>query len=229
MTTFDGRTFALGWLSVACATGDDDATPQLYRTICAETFPDGIRLVATDSYWLATTFVHNTESDGLTEPDLNEAPDTIHVVRDVDKRGAGLLAYVNALTGKKDADPIELRVVIAKSAEEATLSSDLAAAHLVLEIPGHEKVILDTYDGAYPTWRTLDTSWKGASATVFAMGPRTLPGLAKLQRLWPSSPAEFKFAGARKPARFHIPDSEPAVSGLVMPARATVAEQEDAA
>ena len=96
------------------------------------------------------------------------------------------------------------------------------------EIPKQEKVGCPTYDGAYPEWRTIASSWLGDRTGVFAMGPAVLPGLAKLQAIQ-GKPAEFKFAGARKPALFTFPDAEPRIEGLVMPVRTEATEVDEAA
>src|SRR5687768_16742409 len=112
MTLFDARTLARGWLSVAIASAADKARPVLHRTVSIEAFPEGLRLVATDSFVLLRSWVPNLDHDLDPEPGLDEAPYATAVAMDPHGRAKGFLAHVLKLASDEvyDDDPLEVRV-----------------------------------------------------------------------------------------------------------------------
>lgn len=151
MIAFDGLTFARGWLSVSLAASEDSDRPQLYRAVLLEEFDTGARLISTDSYWLAHTFVPSAEHSFIDEPGLDEAPTRSTIVRDVDRLGKQLLEHVVRITKDEDADPVEVTVDVALGLDDdqPSLSPELGATRVRLDLPGSARVALGTYEADY--------------------------------------------------------------------------------
>lgn len=227
---FDAATLARGWLSVAIASADDRDRPALRRTVYIELYPEGVRLTATDSYVLLTTFVPNLGHEGfdVDVPDIDEAPVHVAVAIDEHGRGRGLLGHLLGLAGaadKKDAPMPEVRLslgVMEAADDEARPTFDgFAVPWVVLEHPDHERVKLRTYEGDFPTYRGLIAQHKRKRTDVVALNPDIIGRLAKLGKYHPYAPLEWCFGGADKVAALRIGDHHPMISGLVMPVLTT--------
>jgi DNA segregation ATPase FtsK/SpoIIIE-like protein len=228
MPTYDAATFARAWLSVALATGKDETRPVLDRTIHLEQFVEGVRLVATDSYMLLTAWVpaEGHWLDG--EPDLGEVPRRRAIAQDTDGRAAGLLKYARKLTTPKGDSPapmpdldvrVELGVQIAEDDDAEPSFEGMEPTWVTLELPDLEKVKLRVVDGEYPQWRKLVTSFEGAETKQLALDPDRIDALAKVGQIHRGAAIGWEFGGADKLARVTVIDSEPHVSGIVMPCR----------
>ena len=60
---FSGQLFAQAWRSVAIAASDDPDRPALFRATNIELHPDGMRIVATDSYLMLHAWIHAKGDD----------------------------------------------------------------------------------------------------------------------------------------------------------------------
>lgn len=224
MTTFDARTLARGWLSVAIASAKDEDRPALDRTVSIEAYPEGLRIAATDSYVLLHAWVPNIEHDLDPEPAFDEAPYAKAVAFDPHGRGKGFLAHALTLAAeaaKADHAPPEIRVELGVVDEEddGAVLPGLAATYVVVELPDMERLKLPTYEGNYPNWRTLASSFTAQSTKTIALGPTIIGRLAKLGKIQPGTLLGFEWAGELKAAHVALIQSDPHVEGLVMPCR----------
>lgn len=237
MPTFDARLFARGWLSVAIAS-TKDLNPVLDRTVLVELHDEGARLTSTDRRILLTTWVPTLEAWDAGEPDLDTAPAFgDYVVTDLDGRGSNLLGYALALTNVDtyDVGDVELDLVADKPRPPTTETTAASGRldlpderrYVVLELPDVEKVWLRQLEDDYPSWRRLVTSHRPKTTKAVALDAGILGKLAKLGKYHAAElPLLWHFGGADKVARLEVAESEPSVTGLVMPSRWTFDEQE---
>jgi hypothetical protein len=221
-TTFDAGDFARGWLSVALASSNDEARPQLYRTVLVELYPEGVRLVATDSYMLLTSFVPAINRYDDTEPGVDEKPVATAIAIDMHGRAKGFLGHMlklEAAAAKQELAPPELRMSlgIVDSDDDQSAFEGFEVRWLVLEHPDNERLRLQSYEGTFPTWQTLTETFKGKSTKAVALNPDLVGRLCKLGKLHGNRPLVWEFGGANKAARVSIEDATPRVDGLVMP------------
>lgn len=234
MTAFDGLALARGWLSVAVASGgaDKHLPPTLQRTISIEEYAEGLRLTATDTTLLLTTWVPNlTVGELHPEPEPDEIPSNHVIAYDPHGRGKGFLGHVLALAlARADDDniakAIEVDVQLAVDGDEddepgpATFDGDgFDDTYLQLELEGHERLRLVLLDGGFPTWRKLALDFKGRRTDQVALAPEMAGRLAKLGKIQPGATLGFQWAGADKAARLTLVKADPAVAGFVMPCR----------
>lgn len=225
MTLFDARTLARGWLSVATASAKDSGRPALDRTVFVEAYPEGLRLVATDSYVLLHSWVPNLNN--YLDPDvaLDEAPYGTAVTMDEHGRAKGFLAHVLKLAKAQGPDdaPIEVDVQIGipdpgGDADHPSLSG-MEARYVVLELRDQERLKLRTYEGQFPVWRTLVQGFSPMSTETMGLAPSIVGRLAKLGEVQPGTMLGFQWSGPEAAARVELVGSEPSVEGLVMPCR----------
>lgn len=228
MTTFDARYLALGWLSVAVASGKDGARPQLDRTVSIEAYPQGFRLVATDSYVLLHTWVPSLGYELDPEPALDEAPYASAVVMDPHGRARGFLAHALKLAGdlEDDAPPVEVRVALGvpehedDETESATPAFEgMEATYVALELPDAERLKLRTYEGDFPQWRRVLPDFLPVKTQAIGLNPEIIGRLSKLGRLHHGRPLVWTFGGENRMALVEVLDSEPTITGAVMPVR----------
>lgn len=218
---FDAATLARGWLSVALASGADDAVPALFRTLCLEEFSTGLRLVATDSYILLRAWVPGAHAEEFVpEPTDDEAPVSTTVVIDPHGRAKALLAHLLKLTSAKDALPEEVQLNAAASFDDDPVPSlaGLEARWVTMEHPDHERLRLQTYEGAYPNWRKVLAGFESKKTSAIALNPELLGRLVKLEKFHAGAPLRWRFGGENRMALVEVP-SEPFVSGAAMPVR----------
>lgn len=224
MTTFEALPLAQGWLSVAVASGKDSARPQLDRTVSIEAYPEGVRLVATDSYVLLHTWVPNIEHSLDPEPSLDEAPYATAVVMDPHSRGRGFLAYALGLAkaGDEDGPPVEVRLTLGVTEVDDSAEPSfegMEATYVTLELPDAERLKLQTYEGDYPAWRRILPGFDPVRTESIALNPEIVGRLAKLGKLNDGRPIRWTFGGENQMARVEIHDSDPLITGVVMPVR----------
>lgn len=227
---FDAPTFARAWLAVSQATGAKDDLAVLGRTVAVEEFPTGVRLVSTDRYVLLTAWVPdlNVKHGRPREPHLHEAPDRTIITQDADARVKGLLAYALQLAKREDPDGVmpegttEVRVTFdermpVNTVGDATLEG-LELTYTVVDIPDHERVWAPIVEAPYPDWQALVLGHDAEETKAIALHPDRVSRLVKASA-WTDGPIVWTFGGAERVARVDWPDSDPHVTGLVMPAR----------
>lgn len=218
---FDTSLLAPAWLAVQQFSAKDES-PSLHRTVCVEEYVDGVRLVATDRYVVLTAWVPALDKDAP-EPDVDAAPVAVHVARDVNKRGGGLLAYLLSLAAEDDAPriPVRMSFVEVVPDEDVPMFTGMEGHGVRLEHPGVEQVTLETSDLDFPAWRSLFAGFKTINTTVIGLNPEILGRLAKAGKFFPEAALEWQWGGPDKPARiaFVSPGVPTVVSGLVMPVR----------
>lgn len=219
---FDARDLCRAWLAVAHASGTDGAYPALCRTVLVEQHAGGVRVVATD----ATVLLHAWAPaiDGDTDPpEIDEAPIRTAIAHDPHGRGKGFLAHALRLATAGDDPPkidVRLRLDVADDEDDDTPTlPGLEARFAVLEMPDVERVRLQTIEGAYPTWRKLLDAWTGVPTVQIALAPDVVARLAKVGKLFPFASIGWSFGGESRAARVVILESDPHVSGVVMPCR----------
>jgi hypothetical protein len=231
MTTFDATLLGRGWLSVAIASSKDAERPALHRTVYVEHFPEGVRLVATDSYILLRAWVPNVGHENDPEPGLDEVPVSTAIAIDSDARAVGFLKY--ALKRAREAaqyhESVEVTLnlgVVDRTASVGTPSfGGMESRWVVLEMADVEKVKLLCCEGVWPNWRLLGANYAPEKTETVALAPDRLVQVAKLAKV-NDAMIGWEFGGSMKVARIDVLESEPHVQGLVMPCRWDVATNE---
>lgn len=220
---------ARGWLSVGHASSKDRDVPALNRTLSLEQFPAGLRITATDSYIILTTFVPAVDYDHLDEPGADEAPVTSAVAIDADGRGAGFMTYLTKLAVDYHKTGGEMpHVKVRLNVKNLSVGSmggpqlpGLAPLMVTLEAADIERVDLPVYDGKYPGWQGIvaAATAKAEAAKRVALHPERVAAMAKVAKVHGDALIGWTFCGEDRPARVEILDSAPYVHGAVMPVR----------
>jgi hypothetical protein len=224
MTMFDATLLAKGWLSVAIASSADKERPVLHRTVYIEHYPEGVRLLATDSYIFLRAWVPEIDHESDPEPRLDEVPVSTAIAIDPDARAIGFMKYALKLAHKaaQEMDSVEITLnlgVVDQTASVGTPSfGGMESRWVILEMPDVEKVRLPCCEGVYPNWRLLGANYSAEKTETVAMAPDRLLQIARLAKVH-SAPVGWTFGGDGKVAQIEVVDSEPYVTGLVMPCR----------
>lgn len=226
MTKFDGGLFARGWLSVALASSTDKERAALHRTVLIESFSEGVRLVATDSFMLLRSWVPNRDHPMAPEPEFDDRPMTSAVAMDPHGRAKGFLAHLLVLAAKAaDSEhPTVVDVHLCLGVRDLVDDEDrdsfegMDPEWITLEHRDHEMLKLQTFEGAYPEWRAVGVGFKAKRTTEVALHPDRLGALAKLEK-WHAGAIGWTFGGENRMARVEVLRSHPMVAGLVMPCR----------
>lgn len=223
--TFDAGWLARGWLSVAEASSKDKGRPALNRTVCVEFYDDGVRLVATDSYMLLTTWVpcfektSDAETPDYTPAPIGELPNATVVAIDEDGRAKGLFAYLLSLTNAEGAPEILVTLVTGSSPETSLGMFDgMTGDCLTIAADDREALLLDLYDGDYPTWRPLVGQFRQAMTTTLALNPDIIGRVVKMAKASAALSLDWHFGGPDRVAKVEVV-GRPNITGLVMPMR----------
>ncbi len=217
--TFDAGWLARAWLSVAEASSKDTGRPALDRTVCVEFFPDGVRLVATDSYMLLTAWVPSIEAmhDEPEAPPMDEAPDAAVVAIDTNGRAMGLFAYLLGLTRGDDAPEILVKLATGASPETSMGMFDgLQGECLTIAAEDREALLLGLYEGDFPTWRRFVSAHRASMTPVLSLNPDILGRVVKMAKVNGADHVNWHFGGAMGPAKIDV-EGAPAITGMVMP------------
>lgn len=220
---FDAWTFARSWLAVATAASEDDERPILHRTVAIEIWPNGVRLTATDSYLLWSSWVPRVGFHAHPEPALEELPDEVIVAHDGDFRGRDLLKFAFKVVTGKDASPQNLKVTLGPAPLEdgqfPGTESEAVSFSFPADVAVGERVVLGTIEGRYPEWRGL-LNHGSKNVKEVALGADLLGRVGSIKRWWPS-PLKFTFTGHLSVVHL-APLADPAGGSLiggVMPVR----------
>ncbi len=223
---FNAGTLAAGWLSVALAASKDKDRPALCKSVCIDLYPEGVRLVSTDSYMLLRTWVPNAEAEAdLTpEPDVDDAPIAQAIALDPYGRGKGFLAHVLRLApDDAAAEPVHVRMdlgVVEPEAEEGQPTfAGMEARWCVIEHPDHERLKLRLHEGEYPEWRKLMLGFGAVATERISLNPEIVGRLARIAKFMPTAKLGWTFGGENAMARVEVIDSFPFIEGVVMPVR----------
>ncbi len=227
-TLFDARTFARGWMSVAVASGKDEARPVLNRTIAVELHPGGARLIATDSHVLLHAWIPADLGDE--EPGLDEPPAVLAVAADPHGRAKSLMAYLINLTGGEDPPLVDLTVTIgpADDPDDDNAFEGFGRTAVFLEVPDQERLTLHTIEAPFPDWRTIVHAFTPEKTNAVALRPDLVANLGKLGKYHDDKPLLWRFGGVEKAALVEVADTIPHVAGVVMPMRFPWADDPDA-
>lgn len=227
MTTFNAGPLARRWLSAAVASSKDKSRPALDRTVYLEQFHEGMRITATDSYLLLTTFVPAIGNDDeLPEvPSIDAVPYTSAVAMDPHGRARGLLGHALGLVAEYaradivDAVEISVRLGVVDELDDAWQAASFAGmdpAWVVLELPDRERVKLQTFEGEYPEWRRVLSSFRPKRTAGVALSAERMDQLARLAK-YQDEALRFELGGESEGVRVTAPDA--LIEGLVMPVR----------
>lgn len=214
MIELSGRALSRAWPAVSLAASDDDGLPVLYRAVHVEEFENGVRLVATDSYWLAHAWVPHIDEVDRPAPLLEEVPERTVTVSDVEFRVRALVAHVGKQTRRQD-DP-DVRVLFDPATsmydeDRPTLSPELALQRCTVEIPGAERVLAPTLQGIeFPNWRQLLAENFGddpVPVPQVSVGGWMLGALSKASKLAGSGVVQIDWLDQRR-ARWRCVDPE---------------------
>lgn len=184
--------FAAALKAVSLAASTDKFRPQLMG-VNVEFFAEGVRLFATNSYWLAFASV-----GPVPETDVKPAESDNAIIFDYKRLDAWFKA-----TGA-------LMVTIEKRADGVAFTSG-------------DSTTLSARDGDYSPvdWRNLWKEPAGETDAI-AINPTFLAAIAKIPAILgdKKAPVRFTFAGSSlKPAKFSVIMNQRQVDGLVMPVR----------
>ncbi len=224
---FDADDFATAWLSVAYAASDDKSRPVLCKTVLVEEYSHGVQLISTDSYMLLRAWVPVLEHDWDPPPTLDDAPMRATIVSDPDGRGKALLQYCRQLAArarkKPGVEPPDLRVEVGVKYIDpdaaAPTFEGLEPLWVKFDLPDAEQVRLQIVDAEYPTWRTLVGDVDAQETKHVALNPEILSRLVKVSNLHDGKAWQWEWCGEIRPAIVSVRESDPHISGLVMPCR----------
>lgn len=222
--TVDGATFAKGYIAIRAASRANDR-PQLDKTVFIQQYVTGLRLIATDSKALLSTWIPAAGPDASIEPEpeLEEIPWATAVAVDADGRGHGLLEYMLRLSRKEGFKGVEavvkMNVPWQSDLEEEQQLDGFVALAVTIEYPDHETVVLPVYEGSYPDVAALRRSHKPKRTVGLALSQEMTALITKAARPFgPSTAIRCTFAGESRAVAVEFGE-EPAVYGLVMPQR----------
>lgn len=220
MISLNAATISRAWLAVATAAPDDT------RAVRVEEFTNrGVRLVATDGYWLAACWApaHHVDpatmefegdfSDPPEAPGLDELPDRAVTLSDDEHRVRDLMKHLAKVTRKPE-DRVcwhvkfDLEVSLYDEAEP-TLSPELAPMRCSIEVPDRERVLVKQIEGPYPEWRHIllqfsdDRRELGHTVTEFSGW--MLDRLSKLPRIVSGGRITFVWLDGSR-GRWSIPE-----------------------
>lgn len=229
---FNSWRLARAWNSVALAQSDDKNRPALFRTTLIEAYPEGVRLVATDSYILLKAWVPCHDYDAEDEPGRDVLPEFTTVCADRDRRVVDLMKYVQDKTKKNGADtPITMSLVVGsmRPGSQGELEGMVQqAVSFHLDHDYDERIETPIFDGAFPHWKDLWYAHVGKSTSMVTFGADGFLRLGKLSALWEKAAIRFVMGGAIGVAKFYIIAPDVNVEGLAMPvadSRVTVEDE----
>lgn len=234
---FDAPTLAHGWLAVAQAAGTDKDNGELYRTVSIEEYLYGVRLISTNGFMLLTAWVpaHNhMDTTAGAEPTLDEAPHRVVLTQDPDGRGRGLAGYLISLANREDdyqpgrlTVSLEFGVTLPAGSDPDTTFEGMEPTYTVLSVPDLEKVYLpivggqDTHGTA---WRKILANHETRSTHEIGLNPEFLERIGRVRKHATGTLA-WTFGGADRAALIDWPESEPHVTGVVMPRKLEKGEE----
>ena len=220
MSVHDAKLFARAWLSVDLASGKDEKRPALDHTVCLEVYPEGVRLVATDSYMLLSAWVPSIDRpEPGADPGLDDVPVSVAVAQDVHGRARSLCQHLLAITSKEDAPDEEVSLRFGGDAKRRGQLDGFESTYFMIDHPDHERVQLEVYEGEFPSWRRLVHGFRPVRTDVVALNPDLVGRLAKLGKIHNYAPLRWRFGGVDKAAHISVETDDLTVSGIVMPVR----------
>lgn len=227
MTRFDAPTLARAWLAVRQATATKDDAAALTKTVAIEEFTRGVRLVSTDRFMLLTAWVPSLDASRRDEPGLDEAPDRTVIAQDPDGRCKSLMGYILTLARRMELDDlpagalecrVDFDVKIPAGDDVPETFEGLEPTYVVFVVPDVERVHLPVVEAAYPDWRGVRHGFVARPAAQMALSPDLITRVAGAAR-WAFPPLHVTFGGDEKVMAVDYPESDPHVTGFLMPRR----------
>jgi hypothetical protein len=220
------RALGRAWEAVQICASESKSDVPVFRAVHVELFHGhGMRLVSTDRHILVRAWVgfHPLdEGDENMEPDLLEPPDLSFIVADEDRRGLGLLQYIQkVMTAKRIYDAEQWPMVkMTKRRENITDEQTFEGMEVEtvhLEWPDHEEVVLRVVEDKFPDWKPMQLSFEGRSTEKLSFRSSTLKRAAKLAALFPGQTLDWKLSGNVAPVAFTIGP----LHGFLLPTRSS--------
>jgi hypothetical protein len=235
---FDARDLAHAWLAVAQASGTEKLLPFLYRTVSIEEYLHGVRLTATDRYVLLTSWVPALDDDYYNSkaPTVEDAPERTVVAQDPDGRARGLCGYLLSLVNRIDPEEyvpgqveisIDFDVQMPVGVGDDVTFEGLEPTYTVLNVPDVERVYLPIIGNttiAGDAWRSVTHSHTPVSTVEIGLNPEFLERIGKVRK-HAAGPLAWTFGGSDKAALIEWRDSDPHISGVVMPRKLDKGEE----
>lgn len=220
---FNAWLFAKAWNSVAFAQSDDKARPALYRTTLIEEYPEGVRLVATDSFILLKAWVPSEGYDKHDEPGKDVEPEAATVCMDRDQRVVQLMKYVQNQT-KSDGADTPMVITMALGTLKGGAQNSLAgmvqqSVTFRFDQEYDERIETPIFDGNFPHWKNLWYAHRGVPTQNVSFGADGFLRVGKLSALWDKASIRFVMGGSLGVCRFYIMAPDVNVQGLAMPVR----------
>lgn len=218
---FNARHFAPTWLGVFVASSAAKDRIQFHRVINVEFFATGLRVTACDMTMLLTGWIPAAGHDG-DPPPFGEDPIESVSVRDIDKRGLGLVSYAYSLLGPEEEEmeavEVSVHVGAAESPQEPAMALEgLAERALVVEVADRELVRVPLYDGDWIDWRKTMGGFAIKRTNTLALAPSIVKSLSQAAGYFGGAPWVFRFGGVNKAAMVEIGDPPLEVRGLILP------------
>ena len=218
---FNAWGLAKAWNSVAQAQSADKARPALYRTTLIEQYPQGVRLVATDSFVLLKAWVPDVDNAGAVEPDADTEPEASVVCMDRDRRVSGLMTYaMHQTAGDGPETPMTMTLQLGTMRPGSQMELSGMAQSAVAFQFGYEydeRIESPIFDGAFPPWKGLWYAHEPAPTMAIAFGANALARLGKLSGVWGKASVRFILGGQVGVAKFTLDAPDVNVEGLAMP------------
>lgn len=235
---FDARDLAHAWLAVAQAAGTEKLLPFLYRTVSIEEYLHGVRLTATDRYVLLTTWVPALDDAYYNSkaPTVEDAPERTVVAQDPDGRARGLCGYVLSLVNRIDPEEyvpgqveisIDFDVQMPVGVGDDATFEGLEPTYTVLNVPDTERVylpIIGAVTVAGDAWRSVTHSHVPESTREIMLNPEFLERIGKVRK-HAAGPLTWTFGGSDRAALIEWRESDPHISGVVMPRKLEKGEE----
>ena len=233
MITVSGKALSRAWLAVSTAASDDQDRWGLWRAVIVEEHHHGVRLIATDSYWMAWCWVPAyTVADDHVPPGLYSPPIQRAIVVDSEHRIRDLMKHVARTTRPKEAldEPVEIDLnAVLDDDGPPTLLPELAKAGARFELPSRERVLGEIFEGVPLSWTDMHTRFElcdrgsdretisgwmlekvGRVATIVGAPAVSFDYLTEHRQLWavtgPSTSMRHLPAGLLMTTRDTVPD-----------------------
>lgn len=221
MPEFNAWSLAKAWNSVALAQSTDRDRPTLYRTTLIEQYPEGIRLIATDSFVLLKAWVPDVDNRGAVEPAQDVEPEESMVCMDRDRRIQGLMSYAMKQTaddGQETRHTMSMVLGTVRPESQIQLSG-MAQASVSFHFGSEydERIESPIFDGAFPPWKGLWYAHEPAETAMVTFGANGFLRIGKLSALWDKASIRFVLGGIFGVCKFYVDAPDVNVEGLAMP------------
>jgi hypothetical protein len=214
----DAYRCAVAWLNAYLAHSEDEARPQLYRTLAVEVFEGGVQFVGCDGHMLFRTWAPLKAQPNADMPLLEEAPERTVVVMDVEKFAQGFVRTLKSTASQEENKyaPAAITIEEAPPTDQPLLGEAFAAEVLVLRAFG-QRLTCRLYDGEFVNWRAANFGLKaGEQVDGLKLSVRLFATAGKLSGFLG---LDCAFHGENSAIEIYGKGDHAEVRGLLMPMR----------